>query len=282
MKIKPNFHDTYGFLKPDLGGPRRIWRVITAMKELTELRDRRDQLKAVVRGEDHKDIIKDEILKSLLRPKDMTAALRKSVLLHRKGMDERRRGAIYDRGTATTALNRIARQYFEFNVEKFEADFDTAMMDELTDTAIDNELKEIGVKIAEFEKSKSPWFVSQDAFHHYFIQTQKTWKGITAKSKKEQRDLAERILRDFIADYQARAPLFDVPVSINGVAIGSMHGLNKKRWQELYKEMGLQAGYKATYYETKCDLPKPDEPPLTLQDMEDVPGPFKEHLNANS
>ncbi len=278
-KMKPNFHETYAFLKRDLSGPRRIWRVITAKKEQVVLRARRDELQAIVRGEEHKDIIKDEILDSLLRPKDMPAALRASVLLHRKGLYERKRGKIYDRGTATTALNRIARQYFEFNVERFEADFDIAMMDELTDRAIDDELAAVKFKITELRLPAS--FDSVDHFHLFFTRVQTKWKGVMANTVKERRKLAERILLDFVADYQARAPLFDVPVSVNGVAIGSMHGTNQKRWAELYESMKLEPGYSATYYATRCDLPKPDEVPLTPADMEDVPEPFKEHIDAN-
>ncbi len=71
-------------------------------------------------------------------------------------------------------------------------------------------------------------------------------------------------------------------IADNGVAIGSMHGTNQKRWSELYESMKLEPGYAAMYYATKCDLPKPDEVPLTPEDMKDVPEPFKEHIDVNS
>jgi hypothetical protein len=72
------------------------------------------------------------------------------------------------------------------------------------------------------------------------------WKGHrivktvdTEKFKQDQKQLADRIVRAFAADWRSRAPLFQEPVSVHGTAIRSMTTERKAVWSDAYDRMKL-------------------------------------------
>lgn len=55
----------------------------------------------------------------------------------------------------------------------------------------------------------------------------------------DQLGMAQRVVRAFMADWRARSPLFEVPVSVHGVGIHTMPPANRLVWSQAYDKMQL-------------------------------------------
>lgn len=73
-------------------------------------------------------------------------------------------------------------------------------------------------------------------------------------------EMAELILMSFYRDWKDRAPLFDIPVSVTGVAIYSMNEKRRETWFRAYQALGLDKLPRRSVFQYLVDPSEGDEP----------------------
>lgn len=79
-------------------------------------------------------------------------------------------------------------------------------------------------------------------------QPPKSFRNVLVDVSMPEYDFMKYIINLFVTVWESRAPLFEVPVTINGVAINSLPAEQRKIWSSKYDKLGLGAITKRIMY----------------------------------
>jgi hypothetical protein len=179
----------------------------------------------------------------------------------------------------------ILRLYARFDVDAFAADLDHYIAASGDGQGLRESLQKITGSIGRATREiNAHWEKVEDLFHTIPLNWRDHRVGVPEHSpereqalQRERRRMAERILRAFVRDWRDRAGMFEVPVTVNGIAIHTLPAHRRADAQQAYEKLQLgQIPKKPCYKFIVCLEParKPEEAP--------VPHPLftKEGVNA--
>lgn len=140
----------------------------------------------------------------------------------------------------------VARHYFTFDIKKFRDDVSKCIeIDASVQEPLKKELQSLHGKIVA-EKEKLKQILDSVATCCVSGVLPKAFKGrkrVTGKPTSEQvqldRSFAEFILSCFVTDWKERASMFTIPVTVTGIAIGTMSGPKRDLWFGAFNKLGL-------------------------------------------
>lgn len=157
---------------------------------------------------------------------------------------------IANRARRQAASAQVFREYAQFDIDEFFAHCDQLISSE-------DSKKMAGIKKLSSEidnliaQNKKLWA----SYPKHFKFIPKVWRntrireGENIDSKLEESIMARRIIQNFVKDWRSRGLLFDRPVTVTGVSIGSLPKAKRRAWQSAYKKLNIEKPEKRPYYD---------------------------------
>lgn len=144
------------------------------------------------------------------------------------------------------ALNQVLRLYGQFDVASFEEDCDLLAIERGEDTNAQKAMASLHGKIGQTTRKING--IREDVLR-CFHEVPVRWRTYRRKpDKKQELEMADRIVRHFASDWRTRAPLFEVPVTVTGYAIHTLPSHKRRVAEEAYNLLELGALRKRPYY----------------------------------
>lgn len=143
------------------------------------------------------------------------------------------------------AVEGLIRLYGKFDAETFKADVAYFAKQSGDDCDYGAELSKLTGKLGHARRQLNQHWKN---WKKCFTVPPLFWRGfrVTAvvdnveEREKETALVGEKVIRNFLEDWKYRAPLFEVPVDVNGIAIHSMPTRRRVMWEKAYEALGLQ------------------------------------------
>lgn len=233
-----NVHE-YDCLKPDLSGPLQVWRHQQAQKRVADCEALVRELESEPLAGERLKVQIEEALRKKVATKPVGKNRQEFVEVQaRRFRDAHHKAQRYpmERDQVDAIAEHILRCYMSVEIEAFQEDFGIIMAG-LPDDESEDRIKKARESL-EARKKSLKWDLKKE-YRKLVRSVPKRWRNNTVSSQFPQYRMVEYICQEFVRDWQARAPLFDEPVTINGVAIRSLKSDLRKVWQGAYNELGL-------------------------------------------
>lgn len=175
-------------------------------------------------------------------------------------------------------IGELHKVYMAFNRQQFIDDFKVVFKGEKSEDHTER-IEELELKVLECDEFIArEWPMTEEHMAPFFRagHIPKAWQSLRVTPKMSDVQIGTRVIDAFMADWKERAPLFSVPVTINGIAIASLpRQADKDTWAELYNFLRLGTLPKRVFYIHRIAAQAPQTDPEVNDDLSHVPDSFK-------